>query len=235
MMTDVCKQAYKSRSCSTVVESKDRVADFSNKESIFHRILRPRDYGSLHAESPIRHIDRCASSQVILSRRLHCSTMASGSRRTVRNIAPPCRYGFDASSEDDFEDGDDEYLPMSNSGSSSDSDEDDLPTATLPSEGGDNEWQFVLCGEDSGPSDVAFSGSPGMRNDIDTSQWTLRDYILHFMPDTLIEKLTNWTNSCILVKKAEQFCMENTENVPPTKEVSFDEMKTMLGLTFLMV
>ena len=95
------------------------------------------------------------------------------------------------------------------------------------SEGGDNEWQFVLCGEDSDPSDVAFSGSPGMRNDIDTSQWTLRDYILHFMPDTLIEKLTNWTNSCILVKKAEQFCMETTENVPPTKEVSFDEMKTI--------
>ena len=105
-------------------------------------------------------------------------------RRTVRNIAPPRRYGYDdASSEDMDADGDDEYIPMVNSASSSDNDDDDLQTATSDD---DDDWHFVQLGEDSGPLQVTFSGSPGMRNDIDTSEWSLREYIRHYLPDNLI-------------------------------------------------
>ena len=156
------------------------------------------------------------------------------SRKSSRKSLSPQRYGFDLSPEDeDSEFEEEEYqVEVSAEDSSSRSDED--TSAELPLAAGDCaaiEWQFVTVGADNRPA-VTFSGNPGMQNGVDTSDWTLIDYMRHFLPDSLFENITKWTNSCIVIKNAELQCLG--EDIFPWKEVSTQEMKTMLGLTFFM-
>ena len=151
--------------------------------------------------------------------------MASRPKRLCQRTV---RYGFDESEDEPEETGQhlvDVDTSHEDEESGSDSSDEDERTDIEHEE----EWQIIESSTDAAPQ-LQFIGDQGWKIEQPVS---LEEYVKIFLPDSLIQKLCQWTNSRADIDKAnahehgEEF---KTQWVP----VNVSEMKTFIGLTLCM-
>lgn len=93
-----------------------------------------------------------------------------------------------------------------------------------------NNWAFVTEANDIAP-DTPFTGQTGWKNGVDTQNFSIRDYISLFLPDSLFELICKWSNNRIIQDNATRILQGEDEL--QFKELTLAEMKSFLGLTLL--
>lgn len=153
--------------------------------------------------------------------------MASSSRPR-RKTLPVRKYGFcDSSSDDSLRDEDSVHSDSSvHSEVTSSSDLDDNSVDSNSSEEHYSDWKIVSSGADEHHV-LQFSAVAGYVNGENPE--SVIDYVSLFLPQKLFTALCGWTNSRAMIALAQSFL---TGSILEWKEVSENEMKVFLGLTF---
>lgn len=170
-------------------------------------------------------------------------------RRRIRR--PVERYGFSDilpthSSAVDLDASDDgDGIEDSSEDSSSDENEsltfDDMNDRELENLHDDDAWIFVTKTTDNLPSELPLLDNTNTLDILSKdflSQMEVVDFLNHFLPDSLLSKLCDWTNLRARIEVARQniLLLETESDVKEIrwKNVEKEEMKLFLGLTFLM-
>jgi len=125
---------------------------------------------------------------------------SSSTRHSTRRVQPVRRYGFDSDNSEDDSDNEDTTFdpPHITDESSSDTDSDGSEDLEASAEDG---WTIIEPTDVSDATNFVFIGEWGWTDtEIDSTEFTVRDYIIKFLPDNLFETLTKWVNDRVLIE-----------------------------------